>query len=68
MRDDRYDLVEVEVDRVIRTTDKAVLCLIEDEEIWLPWSQIDEGSEIESVGDSGTIYIPQWLADEKGLG
>lgn len=67
-RDEDYEQVEVYVDNVKAVTDEAVLCEIEGEETWLPWSQIDDGSEIEGVGDEGTIWIPQWLASEKGIG
>jgi site-specific DNA-methyltransferase (adenine-specific) len=65
--DDRYEQVAIEVDELLRQTEKAALCLIGDEEVWLPWSQIDKGSEIAKDGDSGTVYIPRWLADDKGL-
>lgn len=61
------DQVEIQVDKLIRQTDNAALCLIDGEEIWLPWSQIDPGSDIEKDGDSGRAYIPVWLAREKGL-
>lgn len=64
---DRNEQVEVYVDRLIRQTEKAALCRIDGEEMWLPWSQIDEGSEIAKDGDSGTVYIPRWLAVDKGL-
>lgn len=66
MSDDRYEPVEIDVDEVKAVTDKAVLCLISGEEVWLPWSQISE-SNIQEKGDSGWIVIPQWLADKKGL-
>lgn len=64
--DDRNEQIEVYVDRLIRQTDKAGLFLIEGDEHWLPWSQVDS-EDVESNGDSGTIYIPRWLAEEKGL-
>jgi hypothetical protein len=65
--DDRYDQVEVSVDQLIRQTEKAALCLIGDQEVWLPWSQIDESSDIKKDGDAGSAYIPRWLAEEKDL-
>lgn len=65
--DNSSDQVEIYVDRLVRQTDKAALCLIDGEEVWLPWSQIDDGSEIERNGDSGVAYIPRWLADQKHL-
>ena len=51
----------------IRSTDKAVLCRIEDEEVWIPQSQIDDESEVWEEGDQGTLVISQWLADQKVL-
>lgn len=63
----RYDNVEIEVEKLIRQTANAALCLIDGEECWLPWSQINEDSEITKDGDSGSVYIPRWLAEEKEL-
>jgi hypothetical protein len=65
--DGRHDQVAVQVDLLIRQTEKAALCEIDGEEVWLPWSQIDEGSDIKKDGDSGTVYIPRWLAEDKDL-
>lgn len=65
--DERYEQVTIHVENVVKTTDKAALCEVNGEEHWIPWSQIDPGSEIESEGDSGLAYIPRWLADEKGI-
>lgn len=67
MSDERFEKVRVYVDELKRQTEKAALCLIDGEEVWLPWSQIDEQSDIETDGDSGDAYIPLWLAEEKGL-
>lgn len=67
MSDDRFEQVEIHVDEVMKSTDKAALCRINDEQVWLPWSQIDEGSDIQSAGDCGRAYIPRWLANEHGL-
>lgn len=37
-------------------------------EIWIPKSQIDyDESEVLAQGDVGSLVIPKWLADEKGL-
>ena len=61
------DQVTLQVDDVLKTTKFAALCLIDGEEHWLPWSKMDEGSEIETEGDAGKCYIPRWLAIEKGI-
>ena len=59
----------IEIDNVFLKgqTDLAAFCVIDGKEYCLPWSQIDEGSEIAATGDTGTIWIPLWLAQEKGL-
>lgn len=55
---------------VVRETDKALLVRYEGEDIWIPKSQIHADSEIYSskqVGETGTLVLPYWLAEEKGL-
>jgi hypothetical protein len=51
----------------LRSTESAVLCLIENEEIWIPQSQIDDESEVWEEGDNGTLVISLWIAEQKGL-
>lgn len=60
------DLWEEEV-TVLRETGAAILIEYENEEFWIPKSQIQEDSEACSKGDVGTLSIPKWLAKEKGL-
>jgi hypothetical protein len=48
----------------------AVLCevLEADTKVWIPFSEMMEDSdEVRTEGDEGTIIIPRWLAEEKGL-
>jgi len=59
--------VEVYVDNVLATRRKACLCEIGNEQHWIPWRVIDKGSDIKSVGDSGTAYIAPWFAERVGL-
>ena len=48
---------------LIKNGAKAGLFLIEDEEHWLPWSQMElSGPQIE--GETGPLYIPRWLAEK----
>jgi len=60
---------KVHIDGVeaLRSTDKAVLCDIEGDLIWIPQSQIDADSEVWEQGDSGTLVISEWIAKEKGF-
>ena len=48
-------------------TDKAVLCLIDDEEVWIPQGQIHDDSEVWKKGDEGTLIVSEWIAMQKGL-
>lgn len=65
---DRGESVDVEVEEVVKTTAKAILVLVEGEEYWIPRSQIEGDFATAKEGDSGTMIIPQWLADQEGLG
>lgn len=65
---ERDEPCHLEVERVIASTDKAILCLFDtgDKE-WIPLSMIDTDCKISEKGDSGELVIPMWLAKEKGL-
>lgn len=52
---------------VIKETEKALLVKIEDENHWIPQSQIDDDSEVWKLGDEGVLVISEWLAEQKGL-
>lgn len=54
---------------VIRETDKALLCLIEEEEVWIPKTQIVDGSEVFDADEnsSGKLMVTEWIALQKGL-
>jgi len=50
------------------TTDKALLVEVEDEEHWIPRSQIvEDETVIREKGDRGTLCITKWIATQKGL-
>jgi hypothetical protein len=53
------------------TTDLALLLVdADDNEHWIPKSQIDPDGGIDAEsepGDEGELIIPEWLAVEKGL-
>lgn len=54
--------------KVVKESPKALLCLINGEEVWIPKSQIDEDSEVWNEKTSGgTLIITEWIAKEKGL-
>jgi len=59
------EVFEVDVEVVKAATERALLCVIEDEEVWIPRSQIVEG-DIEEKGDTGSVVITAWLAEQRG--
>lgn len=60
--------IELEV-QILRHTPKALLVATEacKEPTWVPRSQIDDWSPDGDLEDATSIFIPQWLAEEKGL-
>lgn len=52
--------ITIEFTRVVNQTDKAVLFLINNNNVWLPKSQIVNLTE-------NTVEIPLWLAEENNL-
>lgn len=61
----RNEIVEVDVD-LIRETASALLVKDADGvEHWLPQSMIQ--SVRGSMGESGTVELPLWLAEDRGL-
>ena len=66
--DERVELEDVMVEH---KTDSALLCIIDNQQHWIPFSQIDEDeSELtkeSSKNDVGMLVISEWLAIEKKL-
>ena len=55
---------------ILKKTDKALLCEIDDQQVWIPISQLHEDSTLNGESDEGElgdIVIPEWLAEEKDL-
>jgi len=61
------DVVRVDA-RIIRATEKAVLAVIDDEEVWIPQSVIHDDSDVWQEGDDGELVIQGWWARKTGLG
>lgn len=58
---------EVEVKRVSAA---ALLVDLDGEDVWFPFSQIHDDTEIgpeSEPGDTGTITVSEWIAIEKNL-
>ena len=62
------DLVTLQVDKVLRETDKALLVLCEGMETWVPKSLIHDDSECYSLKSGpGEMLVPTWWAEKEGL-
>jgi len=57
-----YDYVQVNYDEVLHETDSAVLIRIDEDEFWLPWSQIEDNGEFKVL--NGELYARRWICDE----
>lgn len=53
--------------KVIKSTEKALLCLIEGKEVWIPKSQIHDDSEVYDDDHEGKLVVSEWIAKEKEL-
>lgn len=59
--------------RVVRASPRAMLCVIDGNEHWIPCSQVHDDSEVyidsdQSIqGSPGKLVITQWIAEQKGL-
>lgn len=54
---------------VLKVTDKAVLVKFDDEQHWIPVSQLaDREDHTHEEGDKGvTVSISEWIAEQKGI-
>jgi hypothetical protein len=61
--------VKVEYDDILRESEsgKALLVLVDDEEIWLPVSQMDADYSKQVGRGAGQMYVTEWIAKEKEL-
>lgn len=65
----REETVEFKGVHAKRETDRALLCVIDGEEHWIPKSQIHDDSEVYDDSDNadGTLVLTEWICKEKGL-
>lgn len=53
---------------LIRSTEKAGLFDIDGEEIWIPWSCIEENEgDVCHDHEQGTIHVVNWFVEKEGL-
>lgn len=66
-----YDIESCKAIKLSKTG-KALLVVnpyceeFEGENIWVPISQLTEDSDIQDVGDAGTLTVTEWFAQQKG--
>ena len=66
--DEDEDGIPIDGVRVIRSTEKALLCRLEDGlEVWVPRSVITDDSEVCEQGDEGTLVVKSWFAQKENL-
>jgi hypothetical protein len=58
--------------KAIRKSTTGLALLVEFDEdgsddLWVPFSQIHDNSEVYKVGHTGDVVVTQWWADTKGL-
>lgn len=60
--------VEFEGCEAVAETDLAI-CVegIQDDDIWIPKSQVHDDSEVYKKGHEGTLVVMEWFAEKEGL-
>jgi len=62
---------EIDDCEIVAETTKAVKIvtpdIMEEDDVWIPQSQIDDASPIWKKGETGTLIVTQWIAAQKGL-
>jgi hypothetical protein len=63
------NFVHLEECDILAVTERAVLVRYEDEDHWIPVSQLaDRDDHNHEVGDKGvTVSITEWIAEQKGI-
>lgn len=60
--------IHLDVARIERETDKALLLILEDgEEVWMPKNQIADVEDYEDGDTNCTVSVTTWIAEQKGL-
>ena len=63
----RDETVEIEDVTVEAETDRALLCVIDERQRWIPKSVVHEDSEVSEQGDQGTLVLLRWFAVKEGF-
>lgn len=70
--EDSRDGVTFEGVTVKHATDKAMLCVIDGDEHWVPHSQVHDDSDVyyedgQVFGDGEKLVVKEWWAEKEGL-
>lgn len=47
-------------------TERALKCVVEGEEVWVPKSVVLEESEVREEGEEGDLVVERWFGVERG--
>lgn len=61
------ETVEIDDVTVEAETDRALLCVIDERQRWIPKSVVHEDSEVFEQGDQGTLVLFRWFAEKEGF-
>lgn len=64
-RDESPDVRIADVE-CIASSDRAILCVIDGAEHWIPQTQVTADSEVYGLGHKGELVITGWLARRRG--
>jgi hypothetical protein len=59
--------VHLDVERIVKETDAAFLCLIDGEEHWIPRSQVADDEDYREGDEDVELSVTEWFADKEGL-
>ena len=61
--------VKVEVESVVRCTDKSALLKVGGKDFWVPWSQLDDSCCEGPVASrfSGPLRVARWVCEVEGI-
>lgn len=52
--------------KCIAASERAILCIVDGEEHWIPQSQVTADSEVYGLGHEGELVVTGWLARRRG--
>jgi hypothetical protein len=60
-----HDTIDLKYDEIMAQTERAILFRFDNEEVWLPRSQIEDPNELDDCG--GEVSVQYWIVKEKEL-